>query len=150
MWGQHLILDLGGCDRHAIADDATLRAFVGQLVEAIEMSAYGEPLLVRFGESEAIAGYSLVQLIETSAVTGHFVDATGEVYLDIFSCKAFEEEVALSVVERCLQPQTVSMTSLRRQAPSPSRLAERLAGLRSSNANGWRSSEASLAAALAG
>jgi S-adenosylmethionine/arginine decarboxylase-like enzyme len=123
MWGQHLILDLGGCSKTAITDEQTLRAFTAELIDAIDMTAYGETLLVRFGELEAIAGYSLVQLIETSAVTGHFVDATGEVYLDIFSCKAFDEHVALAVVERRLQPQTISMTSLRRQAPPMARTA---------------------------
>ena len=76
---------------------------------------------MRFGDAKEIAGYSLAQLIETSSVTGHFVDATGEVYLDIFSCSAFDESVALNVVESYLQTQTISMTSLRRQAPAVAR-----------------------------
>ena len=41
------------------------------------------------------AGYSLVQLIETSAITGHFCDASGDAYLDIFSCKDFDPATAI-------------------------------------------------------
>lgn len=116
MWGQHLILDLGGCSRRAITDEQALRAFTAHLVDAIDMRAYGTAQLVHFGEGDVIAGYSLVQLIETSAITGHFVDSTGDAYLDIFSCKAFDESVAIAVVEEHLRPLSVSATSLRRQA----------------------------------
>lgn len=123
MWGQHLILDLGGCSPSAIADERNLRAFTTRLVDAIGMTAYGDALLVHFGEGDAIAGYSLVQLIETSAITGHFVDSSGDAYLDIFSCKAFDESVALAVVQEYLRPGTISTTSLRRQAQPAERAA---------------------------
>src|SRR5262245_51794966 len=54
------------------------------------MKAYGAPLLERFAEHlPEAAGYSLVQLIETSAITGHFCDLSGDAYIDIFSCKDF-------------------------------------------------------------
>jgi S-adenosylmethionine/arginine decarboxylase-like enzyme len=44
-------------------------------------------------------------LIETSNICAHFVDATGEVYLDIFSCKEFDPGVAAEVAGRYFSPQ---------------------------------------------
>ena len=61
------------------------------------------------------AGYSLVQLIETSAVTGHFCDASGDAYLDVFSCKDFDPEVAIGVVERHLRPESIRKVELARR-----------------------------------
>jgi S-adenosylmethionine/arginine decarboxylase-like enzyme len=58
------------------------------------------------------AGYSLVQLIETSAVTGHFCDASGDAYLDVFSCKDFDAQVAIGVIERHLRPESIRKVEL--------------------------------------
>ena len=81
------------------------------------MVAYGEPLLAHFAEHVPdAAGWSLVQLIETSSITGHFCDATGDAYIDVLSCKAFEPEAALAVVERRLRPDRVSARLLTRVA----------------------------------
>ena len=59
---------------------------------------------------------SLVQLIETSSITGHFVDVNGDAYLDIFSCKPFEIELAREVVQGYLNPNKIKITYLTRQA----------------------------------
>ena len=65
------------------------------------MVASGEPNIKHFAtHNEDAAGYSLVQLIETSSITGHFVDKNGDCYIDIFSCKAFDIETAKSSRQR--------------------------------------------------
>jgi S-adenosylmethionine/arginine decarboxylase-like enzyme len=117
MWGQHLILDLTACDREVVSSRARLTKFVGELVDAIGMRAHGEPILEHFATHDPdAAGFSLVQLIETSAITGHFVDRNGDSYLDIFSCKEFSVDVALGVVRAHLAPRNISSTLLFRQA----------------------------------
>ena len=65
--------------------------------------------------SEA-AGYSLVQLIETSAVIGDLCDESGDVYLDVFSCKDFDPAVAVRVVERHFRPARVRRVDVYRDA----------------------------------
>jgi S-adenosylmethionine/arginine decarboxylase-like enzyme len=116
-WGYHLILDCQGCAREKIACVENLRNFVKALVEEIDMKAYGEPALEHFATHDADkAGYSLVQLIETSSITGHFVDKNGDAYLDIFSCKPFSIDVAKSVVTRFFDPQKIKVHYLTRQA----------------------------------
>ena len=81
------------------------------------MVAYGEPLLAHFAvHSPAAAGWSVVQLIETSSITGHFCDANGDAYVDVFSCKEFDEAAAVAVVERLLAPRSIESRLVTRQA----------------------------------
>ncbi len=117
MWGQHLIVDLGGCERAAIASEASIRAFCSELVERIGMRAFGEPTIAHFAKHEPRAsGYTLVQLIETSSITAHFAERRGEVYLDIFSCRPFANEDVVAVCRAFFKPQTVNHTCLARSA----------------------------------
>ena len=119
MWGQHLILDMGGCNEN-IARKESLRAFVAELVDAIDMLAYGEPIIEHFAtHSQAAAGYSLVQLIETSAISAHFSDHNRDVYLDVFSCKSFDENRVVQVVDKYFEPQSIYMLFLGREAKHP-------------------------------
>jgi S-adenosylmethionine decarboxylase len=117
MWGQHLIIDLAGGRRDAIGSETVIRRFCHELVEAIHMRAYGAPLLAHFAEhSPAAAGWTLVQLIETSSITGHFCDNTGDAYLDVFSCQEFDVQTVLDLVAKTFAPQHLQMTVLVRQA----------------------------------
>ncbi|MFN8224861.1 MAG: S-adenosylmethionine decarboxylase [Gaiellales bacterium] len=116
-WGYHLLLDLRGCELEAVRDAETIRSFVTELVDAIGMRAYGEPTLVHFAEHKPeAAGWSLVQLIETSSITGHFCDLTGDAYLDVFSCKEFDADVAIEVARRWFAPTHVTQSLVIRQA----------------------------------
>lgn len=116
-WGYHLILNCRGCDTAKITDRENLATFVKELVKRIDMQAYGEPVLEHFAtHCPEAAGYSLVQLIETSSITGHFVDINGDSYLDIFSCKDFSIEKAKDVVNEFLNPESIQVFFLTRQA----------------------------------
>ena len=118
-WGQHLILDLGGCNGN-IALKESIRAFVAELVDAIDMVAYGEPIIEHFAtHSQEAAGYSLVQLIETSAISAHFSDHNRDVYLDVFSCKSFDSNRVVQVVDKYFEPKSIYMLSLGREAKHP-------------------------------
>lgn len=116
-WGYHLILDCQGCDRNEITCKENLKAFIKTLVAEIDMKAYGEPILEHFATHDADkAGFSLVQLIETSSITGHFVDKNGDAYVDIFSCKPFSIDIVRDVVSRYFHPQKIKIHYLTRQA----------------------------------
>jgi len=118
-WGQHLLLDIGDCNTNVCSKSA-IAVFVKELVDAIDMKAYGEPVIVHFAEhSYEAAGYSLVQLIETSAITGHFSDNNRDAYLDIFSCKSFSKDTVIQVVEKYFAPQKIRAAFLSRGVDSP-------------------------------
>jgi len=118
-WGQHLILDIAGCNDN-ICKGTSIKMFVKELVAAIDMVAYGEPVVEHFAEHlPDAAGYSLVQLIETSAITGHFSDNNRDAYIDVFSCKPFDKDKAVKVVEKHFEPQSIHMLNLNRDAKLP-------------------------------
>lgn len=116
-WGYHLLLDCKNCNIKKVKSADNIKEFVINLVKDIDMVAYGEPIIEHFATHDPdAAGYSLVQLIETSSITGHFVDKTGDAYLDIFSCKQFDVNTAVSVVNKYFAPSNVKVNFLTRQA----------------------------------
>jgi S-adenosylmethionine/arginine decarboxylase-like enzyme len=114
-WGYHLTLDAGECDHAAIRSKATIAAFTKELVEKIDMVAYGPPRIVMFGTGGK-KGYTLVQLIETSNITAHFVEEVDAVYLDVFSCKKFKTSDALAVFKKYFKPKNLIKRIFTRQA----------------------------------
>ena len=103
-----------GCNENILTTEGIAK-FVKELVKAIDMVAYGEPQIVHFAEhSYEAAGYSLVQLIETSAIMGHFSDNNRDAYLDIFSCKKFSNQTAIDVVRKHFNPSKVKSICLDR------------------------------------
>lgn len=116
-WGYHLMLDCSGCDVDLIDNKENIADFVKRLVSRIDMKAYGEPIIERFAEHDPTkAGYSLVQLIETSNICAHFVPHFGQAYIDIFSCKEFAIEVCEASAVEYFGAENVRITYLTRQA----------------------------------
>lgn len=106
-WGYHLIIDACGCNNNCKSGDA-LTAWVQELVELIDMVAYGKPMVEHFAKHDPLkAGYTLVQMIETSAITAHFVDLNGGAYIDIFSCKPFNVRTVMEHFVEYFDPEDV-------------------------------------------
>ena len=103
------------CNSLAISNPRNLELFSECMVKKIDMVAYGKPLIQYFGYDNK-AGFTLVQLIETSNITGHFCDSTGDAYLDVFSCKWFDENVARAVVQDWFKPESIDMKVVDRDA----------------------------------
>jgi S-adenosylmethionine decarboxylase len=79
------------------------------------MVPYGEPQIVNFGSGNK-AGYTMVQLIETSNICAHFVNENDTMYLDVFSCKPFDEKVVEALVIKYFGAKTIRRAFLKRQA----------------------------------
>lgn len=115
-WGYHLALDIAKCYKPSIRCEKQITAFTKTLVKEIDMKAYGEPLIVHFGEGNK-SGYTLIQLIETSNIAGHFCEETDDLYLDVFSCKPFDKEIVKKVVNQYFMPLAMKEHYMERQAP---------------------------------
>jgi len=89
-WGLSACIDLYECDLTLMRDALALHRFVVELCDLIQMKRHGDPQIVRFGDDPRVSGYSLTQLIETSLVSAHFVDQSRAIYLDVFSCSAYD------------------------------------------------------------
>ena len=88
-WGMSTAVDLQDCHPDTIRDRHRIEAYVVALCELIGMKRYGDCQIIHFGEGR-VAGYSMIQLIETSLISGHFANDTNRAYLDIFSCKGYD------------------------------------------------------------
>ena len=114
-WGYHLLLDCAAGDKQLITSKQNIKEFITHLVWDIDMVAYGEPQIVRFGHSGK-EGYTLVQLIETSNICVHFVEEDNTAYFDIFSCKTYDNDVVIGLVKKYFDAKSVRTTYLTRQA----------------------------------
>jgi len=114
-WGLHAIVNAFKCPVHRINNKLVIHDFTVDLVKQINMVAYGHPMIQFFGEGNK-AGFTLVQLIETSNITGHFCDESGDAYLDVFSCKEFNPEVVKHVIQHHFEPQSLDLKVFERQA----------------------------------
>ncbi len=100
-FGKELILDLYDCDYQTITSEQKLNDFLVQICDLIKMKRYGKPLVERFGfGKDFTSGYSIVQLIETSSIVGHFSDFWKSSYINIFSCKDFDEQKAADFTKK--------------------------------------------------
>jgi S-adenosylmethionine/arginine decarboxylase-like enzyme len=107
-WGEELIIDCRSCDLDRIKSEENIRAFLKEFVPAIDMVAYGEPMVAHFAQhDETKSGYSFCQMIETSAITAHLVDKNGDMYLNIFSCKKIPVDIAKKVIDKYFAPTTM-------------------------------------------
>ena len=115
-FGQELILNLYDCDLEKISSEDAIREYVTTLCDdVIHMVRYGEPLIPHFGHDNPItSGYSLVQLIETSSVTGHFSEHMRSCYLNIFSCAWFDPEKAAAFTQDFFGAKRCDKTLLKR------------------------------------
>lgn len=114
-WGLHCMINARRCNQLAISNPRVIELFTNDLVQRIDMKAYGRPLIQHFGEGNK-SGYTLVQLIETSNITAHFCDQTGDAYLDVFSCKAFDAGAVQNVVATWFKPESMDSKVIARQA----------------------------------
>ncbi len=103
VWGIASSIDVYNCNPETIRNADCIREFVDRLCALIEMKKFGETTVVHFGEEERVAGFSMVQLIETSLISGHFANQTNTAYLDVFSCKPYDPQVVAAFAQEFFQ-----------------------------------------------
>ena len=119
-WGYHALFDCESCPIERITSEENIREFINEIVSDIDMKSYGDPMIAHFATHDAdAAGYSFCQMIETSNITGHFSDKTGDCYIDIFSCKEYDTDVAIGAIENFFRPEEVRMRYFERGGAAP-------------------------------
>ncbi len=92
-FGLEIVMDLYECDPKVIRSGKKLAEFVTKLCKLLKMKKFGKTQLPHFGYNEAhTAGYSMLQFIETSSITGHFSELWNSAYINVFSCRDFDTE----------------------------------------------------------
>ena len=109
------MLNVGKCRPDTIRCAQNIERFTKQLVKDIDMKAFGEPQIVMFGEGDK-KGYTLVQLIETSNICAHFCEESNDFYLDVFSCKPFDNNDVKACVHKFFEPTSMNEHYVQRLA----------------------------------
>ena len=99
-WGISCSVDIYDCCPDTIRDPDAIRRFVAELCQLIGMKRFGETQVVHFGEEERVAGFSMVQLIETSLISAHFANLSNTTYLDLFSCRPYAPDTVAEFAKR--------------------------------------------------
>jgi S-adenosylmethionine/arginine decarboxylase-like enzyme len=105
-YGKHVMLTAENCNENLLNIEKVSR-FVKELVPAIDMVPFGDLTIARFGDGIEV-GISAVQLIMTSAITIHTNDNARDLYLDVFSCKWYDESIVLDMVKKYFNPQNIN------------------------------------------
>ena len=116
VWGMLTSIDLFGCDHEVLSSGEKIKQYAVELCKLIDMKRFGEPVVVRFGDDPKVSGYSLAQLIETSLVSGHFAETDNSVYIDIFSCKYYDQEAAVEFTKKFFKAEKFIFNTILRGA----------------------------------
>ena len=108
IYGKELILDLYDCDPKIIRSKKKILEYSNKLCNLLKVKKYGKPICERFALQNPVAtGYSLVQLIESSSITGHFSELWNRVFINIFSCKLFDDKIATDFTKKFLKAKKI-------------------------------------------
>lgn len=91
-WGLYSSVDVYNCNKKKIASEAAICLYTKELCDRLGVTRHGEPLMILFGNDPSIFGWSMAQMIETSLVSGHFIQLPRIAYVDIFSCKYYDAQ----------------------------------------------------------
>ena len=106
-YGYELVLDLHGCQAH-LFNRNHIDKFFTDLCDLIEMEKcevhFWDDVGVPEAEQQKLPhtkGTSAVCFILTSTIVIHTLDVLGAVYVNIFSCKPFDPEIAAQFTSDC-------------------------------------------------
>lgn len=104
MYGKELIIDMYGCNPKLFTR-TWIKKFLIKLCKLVKMERADLHFwdYVGYPKEKAAApkhlvGTSVVQFISTSTIIIHTLDQVGEVYLNLFTCKDFDNQEALKFI----------------------------------------------------
>lgn len=118
-WGYHLIMDIGECNVEKISNKENITKCIHHLIKKTKMHALGDPVFKTVLATpqmlkKHIDGISVVQFIETSSITMHFVNSERAGFIDFFSCKEFKPEDVQEILVRHFDPHKIKIRYITR------------------------------------
>lgn len=107
-WGFHAILDCNACDVAKLQDPENILSWLENVMHTIGLVAAAPVLIQQTGANDpARAGFSVMQLVEASSITAHFVDDGGHIYIDILSNKEYDPNVIEALIKQYFGSNTI-------------------------------------------
>jgi S-adenosylmethionine decarboxylase len=117
-WGWHLLIDMSDVNKNMDSEDA-IENFFGLLLKTTKMKALSPIMIKRVDNKEEGRGISAVQIITTSSIVFHGDDKNRCVYLDVFTCKPFDQKVVINLIKKYFQPKRFKSKMIYRDAGPP-------------------------------
>ena len=120
-YGKELILDIHNCNPSTF-DRKTIKRYFEELCDLIDMErcklCWWDDHGVSPEEQETephLKGTTAIQFIKTSNITIHTLDILERVYLNIFSCKDFDENIVKDFSEKWFKGKVVETHIIKRR-----------------------------------
>lgn len=108
-WGYHLMTDCANCQRDKIKDIENIKKFISSIIKLCKMKVLGELHVEKLQKGDKnLFGYSITQIIHTSSITCHFMDLSGDIYIDVFSCKSFDPSLVIEEIQKYFNPEKMN------------------------------------------
>ena len=108
MFGPHLMLDCYDCDPNSmIKDQASVLQFLTDLAKHINMTIISGPHVVNYpGREDSFdqGGFSATLVIAESHITIHAFKGYNYMNFDIFSCKPFDVDKTIAMINQTFSP----------------------------------------------
>ncbi|KKL63024.1 hypothetical protein LCGC14_2179290 [marine sediment metagenome] len=119
-YGKELIMDLHNCNS-TLFTRKNIRRYFKKVCNLINMErcklCWWDDLYTPIEEKETephLVGTSAVQFIKTSNITIHTLEKLHRVYLNIFSCKDFDDKIVIRFSEKWFEGKIVNKQMIRR------------------------------------
>lgn len=120
-YGKELILDIHNCDPSTFTRKS-IKKYFEEVCTLIDMERcklcwwddYGVPAQEQETEPH-LKGTTAIQFISTSNITIHTLDLMKNVYLNIFSCKDFDQDVVKNISEKWFKGKIVNSHFIERK-----------------------------------
>jgi S-adenosylmethionine/arginine decarboxylase-like enzyme len=114
-WGLSTAIDLHDCDPDLLKNADEIREYTARICALIDAKPWGPCHIQYFGINPDVAGYSMMQLVETSLISGHFANKTNRIFLDIFSCKYYDATKAVEFSKEFFRAKDASFKCMLRK-----------------------------------
>ncbi|MDD4353566.1 MAG: S-adenosylmethionine decarboxylase, partial [Candidatus Nanoarchaeia archaeon] len=114
-WGLWTGIDLHKCNIEKIKNKEMIEEYVKKLIELIKMKTFDEAIILDVRENENTTGFIINQLIGTSLINAHFVNKTGNVYVDIFSYKYYDSVSVANFTKEFFEAKEYNINSITRK-----------------------------------
>ncbi len=119
-YGKEIIIDLHKCDPNMFTRKS-IRGYLKKVCELIDMERcelhWWDDLYTPEGEKETeahLVGTTAIQFIKTSNITIHTLDLLKTTYINLFSCKEYDDNVVVSFSEKWFKGIVVNRQTIRR------------------------------------
>jgi S-adenosylmethionine decarboxylase len=113
-WGYLASIDLVDCSPEKVRSKEAIERYIKDLSKIIDCHLYGTPTIAKIGEGKRLYGFSFVQLVTTSSITGHFIESNNSIYFDIFFCNYFDPDKTAKFTKDYFEAKDMKVTLLTR------------------------------------